>query len=217
MWLLQSRSIIRSDLVRDSSWRTSISWRRPLCCYRRIAATFLRPWSSVDWLLCSRFPQMRCPSRSWGFVPPAVLLHVPLSFATKAVACEVPSRFGVLFAFVFVFLSLPFLSSLPSPHLPFLSPLTFLPFPNIDTSIGTFSEAATAVEEHRPDPRVAFQDVRVHVAMIQCSRRCQCEDDTDLDVFVQRFTESLFVFPHVALPAFDCLCRLRHRIETYRL
>ena len=90
MWLLQSRSRIRFDLTHDSSWRTSNSWRRPLCCCRRIAAAFLRPWSSVDWLLCSRFPQVRCPSRSWGFVPPAVLLHVPLSFATKAVAAKYP-------------------------------------------------------------------------------------------------------------------------------
>ena len=46
---------------------------------------------------------------------------------------------------------------------------------------------------------------------------CEFKCCSAYDVIVQRLTESLFVFSHVALPSLDRFSRLQNRLSSFRL
>ena len=120
-------------------------------------------------------------SQRYGFfpalgtvVPPAILLHVSPGLAEKTVSSKVLSRFRhvrLLFAFVLlVFAAFAFLAF----AFALLVAFAFLTFAltqhreihgYIITS-GGIRLCSAIVEEHRPDLRVALQDVAVQVAVV---------------------------------------------------
>ena len=69
---------------------------------------------------------------------------------------------------------------------------------------GRIRLCSAVIEQHRPNLRVALQDVRVQVTVVLHLMWCQREYDTYLDVLIQRLAKPLFVFCHVAFPSLDC-------------
>ena len=179
MWPLQNQSGTRFRLLRDSSQREhSVSIIG--CC---LAATGLE-WHQHSWHqgFClaggaSRgFQRCRVCTALGGVVPPTALLHVIQSSAQETLPRELPSHYRVVFAFSCVaFANLVILTFAFA-----VLVANVFALPVARTLLHAFCRASTGpsirilinvlgpteVAKHRPDLRVALQDLQVQMAVV---------------------------------------------------
>ena len=118
------------------------------------------------------------------------------SFAEKAVSSKVLSRFGIGFACAFALLvAFAFLAFDLAQH---------REIHGYQNTSGCIRLCSAIVKQHRPDLRVALQDVRVQVAVVLHLRRCQRKYDTYVDVLVTFSSLTASVVCRIDMARFGC-------------
>ena len=160
-----------------------------------------------------------------------IFLHVTPLFAVKTIPIKVFGGFPLTLPLALPVFILAFLSLVAFSFLSFALTIarsvnfTFLAFPfaqhrqihGFNTTTNEVCLCSTIVKQHCSDFSAALHSVRVQVAMVLRSRRCQRKYDKYLDIFVLHFAEPLLELSHVTVPSLDRFGRPDNRFRSFPL